>query len=385
MKRIYQLIFIAVLSFTYTFINIVPPSHSQSIAACASNPVCAAELGLLATTAVAVTAIAVTSDQLSNNPLAKLFGYSQGDVSSLQDTALSQQDGLFVRTVKTQGMADYLGSAYYFIGTQLTNDAYPKKFDCEAAVIQSFGTLNDMYCTLLNPKTWAQLTEAERASLMGTDAAKAAIQSLVAAKSNQALNDYNQIAQSASAAAIAAWLARDVTVADLQTKRANDAAAAAAAAASIAGSSGNTSAPDISAAVASAAASANKAKSDYLTANSTANPTSTPTTAPTTANPTSTPTTAPTAPPLEYPTVPPSVLPSKSFSGSTNFLVYAVTAFSSKFPFDIVFGATTVSLPPCPEFSLFYYKWQLCFLMPLFLTIRWITFISITTKVILEL
>ena len=83
--------------------------------------------------------------------------------------------------------------------------------------------------------------------------------------------------------------------------------------------------------------------------------------------------------------VKPKDLPEKKFTGSTNFLVYAVTAFSSKFPFDIVFGGTDASLPVCPLFTLFYYKWQLCFLMPLFLTIRWIVFISVTTKVILEL
>lgn len=81
----------------------------------------------------------------------------------------------------------------------------------------------------------------------------------------------------------------------------------------------------------------------------------------------------------------PSQLPSKAFSGSTNFVSYAVGAFASKFPFDLIYGATDASIPSCPSFSLFYYKWELCFLMPIFLTIRWIVFISISTKVVLEL
>lgn len=81
----------------------------------------------------------------------------------------------------------------------------------------------------------------------------------------------------------------------------------------------------------------------------------------------------------------PSSLPSKSFSDSKNFVSYAVVAFSRKFPFDLIYGATDSASPLCPSFSLFYYKWELCFLMPIFLTIRWIVFISISTKAVLEL
>jgi len=82
---------------------------------------------------------------------------------------------------------------------------------------------------------------------------------------------------------------------------------------------------------------------------------------------------------------PPVDLPKKDFKVSTNFLTYAVTGFASKFPFDVFFGGTDVATPACPSFSLFYYKWEMCFLMPLFLSIRWIVTISLSVKIFLEL
>lgn len=81
---------------------------------------------------------------------------------------------------------------------------------------------------------------------------------------------------------------------------------------------------------------------------------------------------------------PPVALPEKSFSGSVNFLVHALAVFSNKFPLDIVYGATDATAPACPSFTLFFYRWQLCFILPFFTAIRWIVFISLSTKVILE-
>lgn len=81
---------------------------------------------------------------------------------------------------------------------------------------------------------------------------------------------------------------------------------------------------------------------------------------------------------------PPSTLPEKSFAGSVNFVTFTLTAMSTKFPFDIVYGATNSQPFTCPSFTLFFYQWQLCFLLPLFTSIRWIIFIGLSTKFIME-
>lgn len=82
---------------------------------------------------------------------------------------------------------------------------------------------------------------------------------------------------------------------------------------------------------------------------------------------------------------PPSKLPKKDFSNSTNFVSFFLDKMSNKFPLDIIYGATdNVNAPLCPTFELFHYQWTLCFLLPLFTSIRWIVFLSLSTKFIME-
>ena len=339
-------IIISFLSLTYPI-----PTYSQSIAACAGNPACAAELGLITTAAVGVTAIAVVSPQLSNSFLDKLTQYSQSNISGVQNVAESQQ------TIEGWGFKNLVDTDIGLAGTIWRGIIVGSKQQCQVEYGRYFGNRPGLVeCAGIGYLPWAQLGGATRNALLATDAARNAVAALVISTADAAAADYAAKAKSFSDAALAAYLSGDTALGDSLTEKSRQASLMARVSANISSSSASNS-------------SADTANSDYERAK---NKVGVP--------PTTQPTTQPTTSPLDTPLTPARPV-------TANFVVYAVSIFSTKFPFDFFYApvVTDFGSTDCPSFVFFYYQFQFCFLVPLFNALRWIATISISLKMIYTL
>jgi hypothetical protein len=77
--------------------------------------------------------------------------------------------------------------------------------------------------------------------------------------------------------------------------------------------------------------------------------------------------------------------PANVAAGRVNFVIYAVQVFSTKFPFDFFYAPSQSQALECPAWVFFYYRFEFCFLVPLFNALRWIATIGVGLKMIYTL
>lgn len=366
----------AILLGVLFFLSPLLPVNSQSIAVCAANPACAAELGLITIAAVSV-AVVVHSNSLSNTSLGVDTNYSSADIRSIQDSALSQYPGSYLpRPIGVLSVRAYASSINSDGFTTLWS--FFSTYDsCYAKLVasQPMGGDWETVCQPVAKPTWDSLSNSMKEQLLATSVVQAAIKGLVSSTADTAVSRYAQIAVSAAAAAVAAGLAGDTATSDSQYARAAAAAAAAIAASFVAASPSATS---TATAAKIAVEEADQKRKAPL-------PSSTPTTTPPPPSPSPTPSTTPTPPPFADDLINKSqakssqtTKPSSSFSFSkVNFLEYAVSSsgFGNKFPFGM-FALLPASTPmTCPTFNSWGKSVELCFIRDIISLIKYIIWV----------
>ena len=347
MQKILKLLCLFFLALLLSFARFPIPSYSQSAVGCASDPVCVTELGLVRSAIVSPSPInpfVVVGTNLARNADkvvivggALALGYmTNQSMTNLQNKAISNSPSVYA------SYAVQRSDGYLFPGTGN---------NCS---IQPDTRYGDPYVDgVIDGSIVALGFLASQISCVGVGSPVVPSPSQSAPNLSSS-NLFSEASTSAAAAAAAALSAKDYTGALTAANAAIDAAASvtsdsSSSPADIAAASAAAASAGVTAAAAAAPAQQEKDKAlaDSLS--------------------------------------PPSVLPTKSYAGSVNFVTFALSAFSAKFPFDIIYGATDAVIPSCPVFTLFFYKWTVCFIMPVFLCIRWVVFIGLATKVVLEL
>lgn len=314
------------------------PAQSQSVAACASNPVCAAELGLAkAALAPSATGAAAT------NPFALGVAGSSVPLAAAALAYLNPADWSNLRDRTASSIADL-----HVTGTNIVvayGSGCVKSFDNPDLVrwtITSTGytTTNSSSAgsnwsdalSCGNPNNPSQgLPDSQILTAAAASAAAAAAAALPDASSPDS-SLRNSAVSAAAAAAAAAQQASDLIAADPSSSSSDIAAAAASA--SAAGSSA------AAAAAAAAQAQADFPPSDYSQPNITA------------------------------------IAPATGYTSSTNWLSHGVAVLSTKFPFDIFTVPTGGTSNLCPEYQFFTKTYQFCMIRDLVGFLRIPTIIS---------
>jgi hypothetical protein len=315
-KHLIKKIFIAFLIGVLISIWNVNPVFSQSIQACATNPACAAELGLVRTgmsAAVPTIPFSNTVGAVGLTTAATVLALNYLKPSDLSPS--SDRQSYCVYSSFYANYKIYPNISYHDAQANSSdNNPFPP-------------TLNQYGVPQCNPPSApynppSPYSDSNILASAATAAAAAAADSL-------ANKDYSNALKAASAATAAAGL---VSLSSGATQPEKDKASAAASAA---------------AAVSAAVASAPDAPLD-------------------------------TTDPLNV------KVNVKNPASSTNFVAYSISIFATKFPFDFFYAPPIqdFSLNDCPSYTFFYYKFQFCFLVPLFNALRWIITIGVAIKMI---
>ena len=342
--RILKLFFLFTISIIYSLF-IVFPANSTTLAICARTPATCSELATVSNAAALTTVPAAGAIVPYTAGGALAFGgigaYTAAQIQNIQNIAL--QKHLIDIAVKWKLVLNGV--------TQLNNIERRGNNiqECDWYIAYYPQQFAGATCEPMDGTTWNDLSQNQRNTAINNVDVQSEINNVVNAVASQNNNAYSAAASSSYQQGNISYQAGDIAAGDSYFNQGDSFNAVANIAANISGTTPPSSAP----------------------------PRATP---PPTPTPTGTPTSDPVAPP-------PAKLPPKDFKNSTNFLTYAVTSFSRKFPFDVVYGSPDASqgLPICPDFTLFYHKWTLCVLLPFYSTIRWITFLSLTVKFIMEL
>ena len=351
-KQSLKRIFIAFLSGLLIFSNLfsLPAYSFTSLDACFASPSAAqqcASTGLITDASAANVVRASIATAGASNPisaggitaanalavtgtLGALWYLKDSDMQQLRDRAIAS------------GVTHYAAGSQIVYASSLTGPGYSCRLQC--FVTNGGGSVqyvDGSFAGIPDARNYGDKWTIIPAS--GTSPISPSLAS--AANSLSDVSIYTQAAAAAAAAALAAS-PNDSSSSDL-------AAAAAAAAASFVGSS-NASQADKDAVAASAAAAAASAAAAHQKD-------------------------------AEKAATDPSK-PENVSAGRVNFVVYALQVFSSKFPFDFLYSPSNIATTfDCPSFTFFYYKWTFCFLVPLFIALRWIATIAIALKMIYTL
>ncbi|MFN4831316.1 MAG: hypothetical protein ACK5L1_03745 [Pseudanabaena sp.] len=344
-KRIFKRIFIAFLAGVLISIWNINPAQSQSIAACASNPACATTMGLTKAAlklpspvnpsgVVGASLInKVSGTTLAVGGAAMAFGYlTNQDMQKIREDAIANHPVSY----GTYGIFDTLINAFASSTTApycQSNIWVPQLSSWFTQLSQNgtnwgigggnFGSSNPARYTCRGVGSPLPVDPSDVIdSLADHIIAEAATAAAAAAAANPNLSLEERLAAAAAASAMAGLLGSDPAV----PQSIKDSAAAAAAAGS------------------ASAADAQQQAADTDPSN-----------------------------------------PANVAAGRINFVLYAIRVFSNKFPFDFFYSPSVSQISTCPAFTFFYYKFEFCFLVPLFNALRWIATIAIGLKMIFTL
>ena len=364
-KELLKRFFLFFLGVTLSFID-ASTVLSQSATGCASNPVCAVELGLIKNAAAAAISSPVPIGYIPPAISTKIAAgaiaggaavYTASQIGNIQQAALD----LYIGTL-------YSDRWYWLLLDGNRQNIHPSRQACLSwfqAYSYSFpGMTGTCVPDVANLPTWDALTPAQRDAALTDPAIAGLIGAAATSSANTNRDALTAAAIAGYTAAATAYQSGDIPLGDSRFADANSYRDTAATAAAIGGSTLDPSVASSAAAAAAAAAAK---------------------------NPTATPSASPSASASATPFADDLINKSQAKSNSTskpsnsfaftqvNFLTYAVSpsGFGNKFPFGMFAPLPASSQPmACPRITSWVATAELCFIRDIFTATKWIVWIN---------